>query len=129
MRSNAVSLAHSVPSKANARTSTKPKAITASFIIVKHPRNIPNRAVTTHHRRLYDMKTATTRRALAPHNLKPHFSTISTRFFFPHDRPNKQTRFNPSLAHLPVSEANKTGEKQLPGASPRLRIEPVPSFP
>jgi hypothetical protein len=74
------------------------------------------------------METATARRALAPHNLKPHFSTISTRFFFPHDRPNKQTRFNPSLAHLPVSEANETGEKALTGACPRCRFEPVPSL-
>jgi hypothetical protein len=35
---------------------------------------------------------------------------------------NASSTFPP---HLPVSEANKTGEKQLPGACPRLRIEPV----
>jgi len=41
---------------------------------------------------------------------------------------NKQTRFNPSPAHLLVSEANETGEKALTGACPRRRFEPVPSL-
>ena len=50
-----------------------------------------------------------------------------TVFLFACDRRAKDA---PSTlpTHLPVSEANKTGEKALTGARPRRRFEPVPSL-
>ncbi len=55
------------------------------------------------------------------------FHNPGTVFPFACDRPNKDA---PSTlpTHLPVSEANKTGEKALTGACPRRRFEPVPSL-